>query len=138
MALQFLTRADLETRLFDVYIDESVQEDLEALDKIEAQSIATIKSKLRNTYDVNVIFSDQDYEGKDLIVSALTSIVTYRAIRRNAARKVPTDAADDYKEAMKWLDDVRDGNENPGLPLLDIPIRQEVLWGNSNNDDHLF
>jgi hypothetical protein len=46
MALSFLTNDDLKTQLFETYIDDSVQEDMEALDKIELQQIAFMKSKL--------------------------------------------------------------------------------------------
>lgn len=133
--MQFLTNEDLETRLFEDFIDDSVQEDLDALDNIEKHGIATIKSKLRQRYDVAVMFTDAEYEGRDLIVNALSAIVTYRMIRRNAARKVPDDFARDYTEQMTWLNSVRDGIEEPGFPVPEITERKEVYWGVSKNED---
>lgn len=135
MEFEFLTRDELESRVFEDYIDESEQEDVAALLSIELQAISLVKSKLRKNYDVAIIFSDAPYEGRGLIVWAMSAIVVYRIIRRNAARKVPTDFADDYKEVMKWLNDVRDGNENPDLPILEDPEQKQVLWGNSKNEN---
>lgn len=135
MELDFLTRDDLESRIFEDYIDESEQEDIEALQSIESQAIALVKSKLAKRYDVAIIFSDAPYTGRGLIIWAMSAIVIYRLIRRNAARKVPTDFKDDYKEVMQWLDDVRDGNENPNLPKIEEPEQKQVLWGNSTNLD---
>lgn len=132
---QFITKDDLETRLFEDYIDESAQEDVEAVQSIEKQAIAYVKSKLRRRYDVSVIFSTDPYAGRDLIVWAISGIVAYRLIRRNAARKVPSDFVNDYNEIKGWLNDVRDENESPDLPVVAEPETKEVQWGNSTNED---
>lgn len=132
---QFITKDDLETRVFEDYIDESEQEDIEATEAIEKQAIALIKSKLRKRFDLAVIFSDAEYEGRDLIIWALSGIICYRLVKRNAARKVPSDFVKDYEEVKNWLDAVRDGNEDPGLPELVEPEQKQVLWGNSKNED---
>lgn len=132
---QFITKDDLETRVFEDYIDESEQEDIEATEAIEKQAIALVKSKLRKRFDLAVIFSDAEYEGRDLIIWALSGIICYRLVKRNAARKVPSDFVKDYEEVKNWLDAVRDGNEDPGLPELVEPEQKQVLWGNSKNED---
>lgn len=132
---EFIARDDLATRLFDDYIDESEQEDIEATQAIEKQAIALVKSKLRRRYDVAIIFSDAPYEGRDLILWAVSGIVAYRLIRRNAARKVPSDFVKEYDEIKEWLNSVRDDNENPDLPVIDSPELKEALWGNSTNED---
>lgn len=133
--LQFIQQVDLETKVFEDYLDDSEQEDIEATQAIEKQAIALVKSKLRKRYDIAVIFSADPYPGRDLIIWAVCGIVSYRLVRRNAARKVPSDFKDDYKEVMAWLNDVRNGDENPELPLLELEDRKEVLWGNSKNED---
>lgn len=134
MALSFLTEDDLKTQLFETYIDDSVQEDLEALDNIELQQIAFMKSKLRSRYDTVVTFSAANYEDKPIIKQVLTSLVNYFVVKRNAPRKIPTDFKDNYTWAKKWLDDVRDGIESPELPTNEV-VRKAVLWGNSKNED---
>ena len=134
MALSFLTNNDLMTQLFETYLDDSVQEDLIALDTIELQQIAFIKSKIRSRFDTAVVFSVADYEDKPIIKQVLTSLVNYFVVKRNAPRKIPTDFKDNYNWAIKWLNEVRDGKETPELPLKEA-VKKEVLWGNSKNED---
>ena len=134
MALSFLTNDDLKTQLFENYIDDSVQDDMVALDNIELQQIAFMKSKLRTRFDVAAIFSTANYEDKPVIKQVLTALVNYFVVKRNAARKIPTDFKDNYNWAKKWLDDVRDGVEGPDLPLKEV-VRKQVLWGNNKNED---
>lgn len=135
LELQFLTPEDLETRVFEDYLDDSEQEDIEATQNIEKQAMSLVKSKLRKRYDTDIIFTDAPYDGRDLIIWAMSGIVSYRLIRRNAARKIPSDIKEDYKEVMAWLNDVRDGNENPELPMLPEEDQKGVLWGNSTNQN---
>ena len=137
MALSFLTEDDLKTQLFENYIDDSVQEDLEALDNIEAQQIAFMKSKLRSRFDLTVVFSSANYEDKPIIKQVLTALVNYFVVKRNAARKIPTDFKDNYNWAIKWLNEVRDGKETPELPLKEA-VKKEVLWGNNKNEDYYY
>lgn len=130
----FLASSELEGRLFSQFIDETNPEDVEAIQTIEKQAIALVKSKLKSRYDITGMFGTEAYSGRDLIIWAVVGIVVYRFIRRNAARKVPTDFADDYKEVMKWLTDVRDGLEDPELPALPEAERK-VFYGNNKNEN---
>ena len=134
MALSFLTTNDLMTQVFETYLDDSVQEDIDALDNIELQQIAFIKSKIRSRYDTAAVFSIADYEDKPIIKQVLTALVNYFVVKRNAARKIPTDFKDNYNWAIKWLNEVRDGIESPDLPLKEVE-RKAVLWGISKNED---
>jgi hypothetical protein len=137
MALSFLTEDDLKTQLFETYIDDSVQEDLQALDNIELQQIAFMKSKLRGRFDVAVMFSVADYEDKPIIKQVLTSLVNYFVVKRNAPRKIPSDFKDNYNWAIKWLDNVRDAIESPELPAKEVE-RKTVQWGNNKNEDYYY
>jgi len=137
MALSFLTEDDLKTQLFETYIDDSVQEDLLALDNIELQQIAFMKSKLRGRFDVTVIFSNADYEDKPVIKQVLTSLVNYYVVKRNAPRKIPSDFKDNYNWAIKWLDSVRDAVESPELPAKEVE-RKTVQWGNNKNEEYYY
>lgn len=135
MALSFLTNDDLLTEIFEDYLDESVQEDVAALEKIELAQIAYMKSKLRSRYDVDKIFLNAEvYEDKPVIKQMLTALVNYFVVKRNKARKIPTDFNESYKMAIKWLNDVRDGVENPQLPIYDV-AKTLVKWGNNKNND---
>lgn len=135
MALSFLTYDDLKTETFEEYIDDSVQEDVIALENIELQQIAFMKSKLRSRYDVSKIFNTEEvYEDKPVIKQVLTALVSYWVVKRNKARKLPSDIKDSYNWAVKWLDGVRDGDDSPELPALEV-TKKLVLWGNSKNED---
>ena len=134
ITLQFLSSKELEGRLFSQFIDENNAEDVDAIQTIEKQAIALVKSKLKSRYDITPMFGAEQYSGRDLIVWAVVGIVVYRFIRRNAARKVPTDMADDYKEVIKWLTDVRDGLEDPELPALPLEEKR-VFYGNNKNEN---
>lgn len=136
--MKFLTNNDLESQLFEEFIDDSLPEDILVLNAIESQMIAVVKSKLRQRFDVDAIFSATGTDRDDLIISVLVPLVIYKIIKRNAARKVPTDAKDDYDAAMKWLNDVRDGDESPDLPLLETTPFKEVHHGNNTNEDLYF
>lgn len=137
MAVNFiyLEKEDLETQLFEQYIDDDNDEDTEALERIEVQSIATFKTKLRQRYDVDAIFSQIGIDRDQELVKHLSAMVAYYMIRRNAARKVPDDFKEEMKKASKWLDLVRDGIEVPNLPKVEQ--RQELRYGTSRNDDYL-
>ena len=117
--MKFLTNIDLESQLFEEFIDDSLPEDVAILNNIESKMIAVVKSKLRERYDVEAIFSADEADRDELIVTALVSMVNYKIIRRNQARKVPSDVSEEWKMAMKWLNDVRDGVENPDFPVLE-------------------
>jgi hypothetical protein len=133
--MKFLTNTDLESQLFEEFIDNEDAADVLIVNDIESKMIALFKSKLRIRYDVEAIFSADEADRDELIITHLTALVIYKIIKRNAARKVPSDAVDEWKAAMKWLNDVRDGIESPDLPVVADTPHKEVYWGNSRNED---
>lgn len=137
MALYFLEKKDLTTQIFEEYLDDSIEDDLEILETVELESIAVMKGKLRERYDVATIFSDQDYEDKPLIKKVLSALVNYTIVKRNKARKIPSTFSEEYKWAMEWLKEVKEGKETPALPVLET-TRKEVKWGNNKNEDHYY
>ncbi|WP_329804374.1 phage protein Gp36 family protein [Flavobacterium facile] len=134
MALYFITKEDLVNQIFEDYLDDSLEDDLEILEKIELENISLMKGKLRDRYDVSKIFSSEDYEDKPLIRKILSSLINYAVVKRNKARKIPSTFSDEYKWAMAWLKDVKDGKETPVFPVLENS-RKEVKWGNNRNSD---
>ena len=137
MALYFLEKKDLTTQIFEDYLDDSIEDDLEILETVELESIAVMKGKLRERYDVAKIFSDQDYEDKPLIKKVLSALVNYAIVKRNKARKIPSTFSEEYKWAIEWLKEVKEGKEAPALPVLET-TRKEVKWGNNKNEDHYY
>lgn len=134
--MQFLTTDDLTARIHGRLLDESILDGADVLDIIEGQNISLFTSKLNARYDTDALFSQTGEDRHPLIVKYLTVFVLYDVIRRNAARKVPIDLVELRKEAMAWLDAVRDGVEHPtGLPLSETGGENDVLYGNNKNLD---
>lgn len=138
MALSFLTKPELIAQIFEVYLEESVEDDMAILEQIELENISLMKGKLRDRYDVAKVFSNfEAYEDKPLIKKVLSALINYAVVRRNKARKIPSTFSDEYKWAMAWLKDVKEGKETPVLPALET-ARKEVLWGNNKNEDYYY
>lgn len=135
--MEWLTVEDLKTHAYAQFINEASAEFVEARDESEAQNMEIIKSKLNGRYDIDILFGVTRHP---LIVRVLSKMVIYDIISRNSARKTPEDIKEDYKWAMKWLNDVRDGKERPvGLQEPtdtdgnDIPT---TIWGNTSKDEN--
>lgn len=99
------------------FIDESSQSDDAILNQIEETQIAVIKSYLGTRYDTDTVFDDVDPVHNEVLREILAKLVLYKLIRRNAARKVPTDYKEQYDEAMKTLKEVSIGS----IPLSGVP-----------------
>ncbi|MEO6176953.1 MAG: phage protein Gp36 family protein [Flavobacterium circumlabens] len=138
MALLFLEKKDLIAQIFEQYLDESIEDDLEILETVEQENISIMKGKLRERYDVSKVFSKtEDYEDKPLIKKVLCALINYAIVKRNKARKIPLSFSDEYKWAMQWLKDVKSGDETPAFPILEI-TRKEVKWGNNKNEEYYY
>ena len=135
----FLNEDDIQAHLFQQYIDESKEDTPTVLDTLERQNIALIKAKLNGRYDVEKVFSHTDADRHYLIVKILSHLLIYDLVRRNAARKVPNDIAENYEWAMKYLECIKAGKEFPvGLNEItdeDGETTDVLLYGNNRNDN---
>ncbi|RQW04452.1 DUF1320 domain-containing protein, partial [candidate division KSB1 bacterium] len=73
-----------------------------------------------------------------VLVQIIASIVVYRTVRRNAARKVPEDYIQLYNDAIRNLERIQSGS----MKLVNCPVVTNEdgspvspLWGNSTNKD---
>ena len=112
----YIKQEDIKANIQETMLQASIEKDSGILDTLEAQTIDEVKSYIGARYDTSKIFGDPPIIN-GMLVRIIVSLVTYRAIRRNAARKVP----DDYTEMRDWaygvLENIRDGI----MPLPDIP-----------------
>ena len=135
MALLFITKDELAAQIFEVYLDESTDEDLAIIEEIERQNISLMKGKLRDRYDVSKVFDKQEeYEDKPLIKKVLSALINYAIVKRNKARKIPSTFSEEFKWAMEWLKEVKEGCETPVLPALENTPKA-VKWGNNTTKD---
>lgn len=135
----YLIKQNLISYMHERFIDESSERDEEIIDEIEGKNIALIKSYIGSRYNVETIFNEDEPVKNELIVSILTRLTAYDLVRRNAARKVPTDYKEDYDQAMKDLKDISTGVIRPdGLPPKTDEngnVQSTTLWGNNTNKD---
>ena len=144
MGLKYLNIDDLTAHQFERFINESDTDPMDVLGRIEWQCIGLMKSKLAGRYDVEQIFDgigvldiEDSFvitERAAIIVMILSWLVLYILVRRNAARKVPSDWKKNYEMALQWLEDTKNGIEtSPELPLLDD--KYKLFHGNSKNEN---
>lgn len=133
----YLNKNDLITHAFERFIDESSNDFDDALKNIEAENIGIIKSYLGANYDVDTIFDKDNPIRNPLLVRILSKMVLYDVIRRNAARKVPSDYVEEYEKAMETLEKIAFGKlEIKELPPAiddDGKIISNTLFGNNRN-----
>lgn len=112
----YIKQEDIKANIQETMLQASIEKDSGILDILEAQTIDEVKSYIGARYDTYKIFGNPPIIN-GMLVRIIVSLVTYRAIRRNAARKVP----DDYTEMRDWaygvLENIRDGI----MPLPDVP-----------------
>ncbi|WP_417366871.1 phage protein Gp36 family protein [Flavobacterium beibuense] len=130
----YIVKNDLVTFAHERLINESCETET-TLDEIEIIQIGIVKSYLGTRYNVNQIFSEPIKN--DVLVSIIARMTLYRLFKRNATRKVPSDAKDDYEAAMKELTDISTGK----IKLSDLPVAidgqgnpvSNSIWGNNRN-----
>ncbi|MDR1155285.1 MAG: DUF1320 domain-containing protein [Bacteroidales bacterium] len=136
--MKYITREDLIEAVQGRLLDESVAEAPdELLDGLEAKAIDFAVSYISGRYNTDMIFGDPVLR-HGLLVQAIAMIVVYRAVRRNAARKVPDDFPDIYTEAIRMLSNIQTGSQSlPGMPEItgNTGTTGSLMYGNTTNRD---
>lgn len=136
--MNYIEKDDLITDTFERFIDESSKDGENVLEKTVDKTIDFVKTSIGTRYNVNLIFAVNAPIRNEMLVQIISRIVTYRLIKRNAARKVPTDFKEDYDEAIEWLENISTGKiKLEGLPTPTDengnPVNSNSLWGNNSN-----
>ncbi len=107
------------------------------LNSIEKKAIDLVVSYISGTYNHELIFAETPIRN-GVLVQIIASIVVYRSVRRNAARKVPEDLIQLYSDAIKDLGRIQSGAMN----LIDCPksikpdgTSTSPVYGNNTNDN---
>lgn len=141
----YITVEDLQTDIYERFILESAEAgpgDTEppVLADIEGRAISLVKTYLSDRYDTDKIFDETNPIKNVLLVDVISRIVLYRLVRRNAARKVPTDVKEDYDAAIKTLEKLSAGR--PIIAELPKPTDDSgnptgaSMFGNNSNKDY--
>lgn len=130
----FLTPKDLETQIFEEFLELDNPEELKTLDILEKQDISYIKSKLRGRFKIDEMFTQTDDDRDPLLVKHLTTLVIFDLLIRNKVRKIPGHFYDMRKETFSWLNDVRNGDETPDFPKVETNSGKQIYHGNATNN----
>lgn len=146
----YLIKEDLIEIIQEKLLDDSLQLDDTIIDGLEIKAIAFAASYISGRYKVNEIFGGTwwtedgtqpttSIKRSPILVQAIAMVVVYRAVRRNAARKVPDDYTDIYKEAKSILENIQKGSQKlDGLPenVNEDGSIGTLLYGNTTNDNY--
>lgn len=139
--MRYITREDLIDVIQEKMLDDSVQLDGAVIDSIEEKAIAFVISFISGRYKTVEIFDKESPLRHAILVQVISMIVTYRIVRRNAARKVPEDYKQVYDEAVTILKNIQGGSQKldtmPEVPSTDEsgnPVN--IMWGNTTNKDY--
>lgn len=140
--MKYVNKDDLISIIQERLMGESVAlatgvnlDDNSILDDIEEKAIDLAVAYISGTYDYEQVFAEVPVRN-GVLVQIIASIVVYRAVRRNAARKVPEDYSKLYNDAIKDLERIQSGAMNlvncPKLTNEDGTSASPV-FGNSTN-----
>lgn len=145
--MRYLVQEDLIEVIQEKLLDDSLQLDNTILDGLEIKAIAFAASYISGRYKVDEIFGGTWWtedgtqptapvKRSPVLVQAIAMITIYRAVRRNAARKVPDDYTDIYNEAIKILGNIQKGAQLlTGLPeVTENGSTAKLMYGNTTND----
>ena len=114
----YIDKIYLSSFMQERLIDESAQNDDDIIDQIEVTQIEIIKTYIGTRYNVNLIFNEGEPIENEVLKEILAKFVLNKLIRRNAARKVPTDYKEQYDEALKTLKEIAIGI----IKLGNVPV----------------
>ena len=105
----YLNKEYLKTHIYERFLIESTSDFEQMLLNSELEWIDIIKSMLSSRYDVSKIFDTNTPIHNELLKRILSKFIIYDAVRRNAARKVPTDFENEKKWAEEMLEKISVG-----------------------------
>ncbi|MCO5253622.1 MAG: DUF1320 domain-containing protein [Bacteroidetes bacterium] len=132
----YISKEDLETDIWERFIDESTGHDDNIIDRAEGKAIDLCKTYL-TLYNTGLVFDEISPIRNEVLVDIISKLTTYNLIRRNAARKVPSDAKENWEWAMKQLEKIQSGRITLDLPPVVLPDgKSNSMWGNNTNKDY--
>ena len=136
--MKYITMEDLTTVVQNRLLLESVEKDEELLDSIEDMAVSEAAAYIGGRYDAGKVFAEPPIR-TGILVRVIACMVAARAIRRNAARKVPDNIQELEDWAMSILIKIRDGimplpSEIPPVTDEDGNPETPLIYGHTRND----
>lgn len=98
---------------------------------------ATLSSTGESPETVSSAFWTEDDPRDKLLIIHCVNITIFYCAKSGNLRKLSDDMIRDYNMAITWLEDVKDGTENPDFPLLEIG-GMELRSGSNPRIDHFY
>ena len=137
----YIEDTDLASVIQERFLDDStanIAGDDTILNDLEQKAIDYVISYLTGRYNTELIFATDAPLRNGVLRQIIAQIIVYRAVRRNAARKVPDDYVNMFNEATKMLERIQSG----AMSLVSLPLittsdgsSAPVLSGNNRNSD---
>jgi len=139
--MKYIQDTDLASVIQERFLDDSTA-NIAGTDAIlinlEQKAIDYVISYISGLYNTDLIFSETTPLRSGVLLQIIAQIVVYRAVKRNAARKVPEDYVTLMSDSTKQLERIQSGAMSlPGLPLV---VAQEgtkdLKYGNNRNEQY--
>ena len=115
--MAFLVHDDLKPAIKLSVLDQLTEGDSAIIDELAAASVEEMKAYLKTRFNVTTIFTATGSARNKLVLMYCRDLVVYHIYSRYTLKVIPAIKVERYKEALKWLEGVRDEMINPdGLP----------------------
>lgn len=136
--MKYITMEDMATVIQNRLLIESIEKKFDLLDSIEEMTISEASAYIGGRYDVVRIFAEPPIR-TGILVRVIACLVVVRAIRRNAARKVPDSIQELEDWALSILVRIRDGvmplpPDIPPLTNEEGTLLVPPLYGHTRNN----
>lgn len=135
--MSFLTVDDFTVKIRNTNLQRLIDDDSTILDEAIFQAEDTLNHYLGSRFDMNKILANRnDYA---YLVNLGVSIALYYLYERTPSSTMPPKIADNYKDAMQELRDLRDGKGGGSLPYKTVDgVRQTGIKMGSDKPRTLF
>ena len=137
--MKYINMDDVTTVIQNRLLMESIEKDEKVLNEIEDLVVSEVSAYICGRYDVKKIFSDPPIR-TGLLIRVIACITAFRAVSRNAARKIGNNPLSDMND---WADliliKLRDGIMPlpPEVPVLTDEngnVESALIYGHTRNN----
>ena len=128
--MRYIEETDLASVIQERFLDDStanIAGDQTILNDIENKAIAYAVSFISTRYNTDLIFSETEPLRSPILQQIIAQIMVYRAVKRNATRKVPEDYVTMFNEATRTLERIQSG----AMKLVGMPVLTDESGNNT-------
>lgn len=143
MALQFVTKDDILTRISLTDLNVITQNDDNKLDEPEADAKNEVSSYLSSRYDTEAIFAAEEANRDSTIKRIIIDVLLYNLHNTVNPRNIPEKRIQLRDDAISWLGKVANPRSNVNadfLPLKDFGEKRgnDISWNSKTKRDNTY